>query len=552
MQNQDFTHNNLESGNIILVGMMGSGKTTVGKVLAKQLGKTFIDSDEEIQKRTGVTIPHIFDVEGEVGFRQRESAVIEDLVKLNNIVLATGGGAVIQPKNREVMREGGVVVYLKSSVYDLWQRTRHDHTRPLLRTENPRAKLQELFEQRDAMYCEVANVIIHTSKQSVHTLVSRLTKRLYPPQYNNQNSQMNNIHTLNVGLGDRSYPIHIGHDLVNHLELLLEYLPKKRVAIVTNTTVAPLYLERVKMQLEQHGITVQTIILPDGEQYKTAASLNHIYDELLRQRSERSTPLIALGGGVIGDMTGYAAATYLRGVPFIQIPTTLLAQVDSSVGGKTGINHPLGKNMIGAFYQPKVVLADTATLNTLADKELRAGIAEVIKYGLIRDVEFLTWLEQNMSKLLVRDTDALQYAIAHSCHHKAEVVGADELESGERATLNLGHTFGHAIENGMGYGAWLHGEAVAAGTIMAVDLSVRLGWLTAADCQRVRALFELAGLPTVSPKMGADKYLSLMGLDKKVVGGKIRFVLLHALGKAIITDDVPEDLLRLTLEACCE
>jgi 3-dehydroquinate synthase len=450
------------------------------------------------------------------------------------------------------MREGGVVVYLKSSVYDLWQRTRHDHTRPLLRTENPRAKLQELFEQRDAMYCDVANVIIHTSKQSVHTLVSRLTKRLYPPQHTNQESQMNNIHTLNVGLGDRSYPIHIGHDLLNHLELLLEYLPKKRVAIVTNTTVAPLYLERVKTQLEQHGITVQTIILPDGEQYKNADSLTQIYDELLRQRSERSTPLIALGGGVIGDMTGYAAATYLRGVPFIQIPTTLLAQVDSSVGGKTGINHPLGKNMIGAFYQPKVVLADTATLNTLADKELRAGIAEVIKYGLIRDVEFLTWLEHNMSKLLARDADALQYAIAHSCHHKAEVVGADELENGERATLNLGHTFGHAIENGMGYGAWLHGEAVAAGTIMAVDLSVRLGWLTAADLQRVRALFALAGLPTVSPKMGVDKYLSLMGLDKKVVGGKIRFVLLTALGKAIITDEVPENLLRLTLETCCE
>jgi 3-dehydroquinate synthase len=552
MENLDFAKSNFESGNIILVGMMGSGKTTVGKVLAKQLGKTFIDSDEEIQKRTGVTIPHIFDVEGEAGFRQRESAVIEDLVKLNNIVLATGGGAVINPKSREVMRQGGVVVYLKSSVYDLWQRTRHDHTRPLLKTENPRAKLQELFEQRDAMYCDVANVIIHTSKQSVHTLVSRLTKRLYPPQSNNSLQAMINTQTLNVGLGDRSYPIHIGHDLLTHLELLLEYIPKKRVAIVTNTTVAPLYLERVKSQLEQHGIMVQTIILPDGEQYKTTASLTQIYDELLRHRSERSTPLIALGGGVIGDMTGYAAATYLRGVPFIQIPTTLLAQVDSSVGGKTGINHPMGKNMIGAFYQPKVVLADTASLNTLADKELRAGIAEVIKYGLIRDVEFLDWLEQNMSRLLARDADALQYAIAHSCHHKAEVVGADELESGERATLNLGHTFGHAIENGMGYGVWLHGEAVAAGTIMAADLSVRLGWLTPFELQRVRELFELAGLPTISPKMGVDKYLALMGLDKKVVGGKIRFVLLKALGQAIITDDVPESLLRQTLEACSE
>ncbi len=275
---------------------------------------------------------------------------------------------------------------------------------------------------------------------------------------------------------------------------------------------------------------------------KTANRLNTIYDALLAARSERSTPLIALGGGVIGDITGYAAATYLRGVPFIQIPTTLLSQVDSSVGGKTGINHPLGKNMIGAFYQPRVVLADTTTLNTLPDKELRAGIAEVIKYGLIRDLPFLEWLEANIEKLLARDTAALQYAIARSCQNKAEVVGADERESGERALLNLGHTFGHAIENGMGYGVWLHGEAVAAGTIMATDLSQRLGWLSEQDVARVRKLFERAGLPVVAPRLGAEKYLQLMGLDKKVVDGKIRFVLLKSLGDAVMTGDVPQAL----------
>ena len=552
MQTAEVSKVNTDSGNIILVGMMGSGKTTVGKVLAKQLGKTFIDSDEEIQKRTGVTIPHIFDVEGEAGFRQRESSVIEDLTKLNNIVLATGGGAVIDPKNREAMRQGGVVVYLKSSVYDLWQRTRHDHTRPLLKTENPRAKLQELFEQRDALYSEVATLVVHTSKQSVHTLVARLKKRLSPSAPTHETEQMTIIQTLNVGLGERSYPIHIGRDLLNHPELLLDFIPTKRAVVVTNTTVAPLYLERVKTQLAQHGVQLQSIILPDGEQYKTATSLHQIYDELLEQRSERNTPLIALGGGVIGDMTGYAAATYLRGVPFIQIPTTLLAQVDSSVGGKTGINHPLGKNMIGAFYQPQVVIAYSSTLNTLPDQELRAGLAEVIKYGLIRDVEFLHWLDQNMARLLVRDADALQYAIARSCQHKADVVGADERESGERATLNLGHTFGHAIENGMGYGVWLHGEAVAAGTVMAADLSARLGWLSEADVKRVRNLFEKAGLPTQSPKLGVEKYLALMGLDKKVVGGKIRFVLLKSLGNAVITDAVPAELLRQTLVACSE
>jgi 3-dehydroquinate synthase len=290
------------------------------------------------------------------------------------------------------------------------------------------------------------------------------------------------------------------------------------------------------------------VILPDGEQYKNAETLNRIYDALLSNRCERSTPLIALGGGVIGDITGFAAATYLRGVPFIQIPTTLLAQVDSSVGGKTGINHPLGKNMIGAFYQPQVVLADVATLDTLPDRELRAGIAEVIKYGLIRDLPFLEWLEQNMEKLLARDAQALQYAIARSCRNKAEVVAADERESGERALLNLGHTFGHAIETGMGYGVWLHGEAVAAGTLMAVDLSCRLGWISASDVARIRSLFQRAGLPADAPALGAEKYLQLMGLDKKVVGGKMRFVLLKAIGRAVVSEAPPE-LLRQTVDA---
>ncbi|OGS92596.1 MAG: 3-dehydroquinate synthase [Gallionellales bacterium GWA2_59_43] len=358
------------------------------------------------------------------------------------------------------------------------------------------------------------------------------------------------MQTLTVGLGERSYPIHIGSGLLARSDLLLAHLPRKRAAIVTNTTVAPLYLEKLQQTLENIGVSSVSVILPDGEEYKTGETLNLIYDALLRNRCERSTPLVALGGGVIGDMTGYAAATYLRGVPFIQIPTTLLAQVDSSVGGKTGINHPLGKNMIGAFYQPQLVLADTDTLNTLPDKELAAGIAEVIKYGLIRDLPFLEWLEQNMDKLLARDTVALQYAIARSCRNKAEVVAADERESGERALLNLGHTFGHAIESGMGYGNWLHGEGVAAGTIMAADLSQRLGWIEEQDVARVRTLFERARLPVVAPDIGTNKYLELMGLDKKVEGGKIRFVLLKQIGQAVVYGDAPAELLQQTLEAC--
>ncbi len=536
------------SGNIILVGMMGSGKTTVGKLLAKQLGKTFIDSDEEIQRRTGVTIPHIFDVEGETGFRIREGCVIQELLKLDNIVLATGGGAILSANNRPMMKRNGVVVYLKSSVHDLWQRTRHDHNRPLLQTGNPRAKLQELHDLRDPLYMETADVIIHTGKQSVQILLERLQHKL--EDFNQMTGNEMAMQTLHVGLAERSYPIHIGSGLLNNVEILLPHIPHKRAVIVSNTTVAPLYLHGLSEKLGSNGVQVQSIILPDGEQYKNGDSLNIIYDALLSARSERSTPLIALGGGVIGDITGYAAATYLRGVPFIQIPTTLLSQVDSSVGGKTGINHPLGKNMIGAFYQPGVVLADTTTLNTLPDKELRAGIAEVIKYGLIRDLPFLEWLEANMEKLLARDTSALQYAIERSCRNKAEVVGADERESGERALLNLGHTFGHAIENGMGYGVWLHGEGVAAGTVMAADLSQRLEWLHSDDVLRVRRLFERAGLPVVGPKLGAEKYLQLMGLDKKVEDGKIRFILLKTLGNAVITSDVPQPLLEETLEAC--
>ena len=359
------------------------------------------------------------------------------------------------------------------------------------------------------------------------------------------------MQTLTVGLAERSYPIYIGSDLLGCAELLLPHLPNKKAAVVTNSTVAPLYLARLRATLQAHGVNMMPIILPDGEQHKNAETLGLIYDALLSHRCERNTPLIALGGGVIGDITGYAAATYLRGVPFIQIPTTLLAQVDSSVGGKTGINHPLGKNMIGAFYQPQVVLADITTLNTLSDQELRAGVAEVIKYGLIRDLPFFEWLEQNMEKLLARDANALQYATTRSCQNKAEVVAADERENGERALLNLGHTFGHAIETGMGYGTWLHGEAVAAGTIMAADLSCRLGWLSTEDTDRIHSLFQRAGLPVVAPALGMEKYLQLMELDKKVVGGKIRFVLLKSIGCAVINGSVQPELLRQTLMANC-
>ena len=355
------------------------------------------------------------------------------------------------------------------------------------------------------------------------------------------------MQTLKVDLADRSYPIHIGSKLLSNIDLIMPHLKRKNVAIVTNTTVAPLYLEKLQSSLQAAGVKVIPIILPDGEAYKNTETLNQIYDALLQNRCERSTTLIALGGGVIGDLTGYAAATYLRGVPFIQIPTTLLSQVDSSVGGKTGINHPLGKNMIGAFYQPQVVLADIDTLSTLPAREFSAGMAEVIKYGLIRDANFFDWIEVNIEVLMQLKEKELSYAIFRSCQNKAEVVARDEHENGERALLNLGHTFGHAIENAMGYGVWLHGEAVAVGTMMAADLSRRMDWLSKQDIVRIKKIFEAAQLPVIAPNLGVDKYLDLMSMDKKVADGKIRLILQQAIGKSVITSDYDVELLNETL-----
>jgi 3-dehydroquinate synthase len=353
--------------------------------------------------------------------------------------------------------------------------------------------------------------------------------------------------TLHVELGDRRYPIHIGPGLLGQPELLRPHIAGRQALVVSNTTVAPLYLEPVRAALD--GLRQEAVILPDGEQYKTLDTLNEVFTALLNHRFDRHCTMIALGGGVIGDMAGFAAACYQRGVPFIQIPTTLLAQVDSSVGGKTAVNHPLGKNMIGAFYQPLCVLADTDTLATLPDRELSAGLAEVIKYGLIRDLPFLEWLEANLEALLARDAAALSEAIERSCRNKAEIVAADERETGERALLNLGHTFGHAIETGVGYGEWLHGEAVAAGMVMAADLSARLGGLSQEQVARVRRLLARARLPLQPPpELTPGDFLRLMAVDKKVKDGRLRLILLRELGQGIIAEQVDPRFLQETLE----
>jgi 3-dehydroquinate synthase len=354
--------------------------------------------------------------------------------------------------------------------------------------------------------------------------------------------------TVRVELGTRSYPIHIGSGLLARADLVRPHLAQPRVAIVTNDVVGPLHLAPLRAALQDAGVRVLPITLPDGEAAKNWDSLQRILDLLLENRCERSTTVIALGGGVVGDLAGFAAAVFLRGVPFVQIPTTLLAQVDSSVGGKTGINHPLGKNLIGAFHQPRLVLADTGTLATLPPRELAAGLAEVIKYGLILDRDFFDWLEGNVERLNAGEEAALTHAIRRSCELKAQVVAADERESGARALLNLGHTFGHAIEAGLSYGTWLHGEAVAAGMVLAARLSCRMGMLTDGDVERIVRLLQRARLPVSAPDLGVETWLRLMGLDKKVEGGKLRLILLRAIGDAYFTADFPEQALRGVLQ----
>lgn len=354
--------------------------------------------------------------------------------------------------------------------------------------------------------------------------------------------------TVNVDLPGQNYPIYIGNGLLGNPKLLASVVAGRKLLIVTNDVVGPLYLERARAMLGPNS--TDTLILPDGEKYKSLETVSLIYDKLLKNRYDRSAMLIALGGGVIGDITGFAAATYQRGIGFIQIPTTLLAQVDSSVGGKTGVNHPLGKNMIGAFYQPKAVIADTSLLGTLPDRELKAGLAEVIKYGLLGDAEFFQWLDENSAALLGKDERVLAKAVKISCEHKAAIVAQDERESGVRALLNLGHTFGHAIETATGYTQWLHGEAVAVGMVMAADLSMRMGWIDAADAKKIKSLIEKFGMPVVPPAdITEERYLSLMSSDKKVSAGKIRFILLKAIGRAVIASDVDSSKLSSTLRA---
>jgi 3-dehydroquinate synthase len=550
-----------KNNNIFLVGLMGAGKTTIGRMLARRLGMRFADSDHEIEARTGASVPWIFEIEGEPSFRKREAEMIRELTAGSGLVLATGGGAVLNPDSRRLLAERGTVIYLRASVNSILARTAHDKNRPLLQTADPRKKLEDLTAQREPLYREIADIVIDTGRPNVQSMVQTILDQLAAVEARQRTGTRTNMNeqagskriSLSVDLGERSYPIEIGRGLLDDGALLMRHLGAGggKIAIVTNTTVAPLYLDKVAAPLREGGREVVTIVLPDGEEHKNWQSLNLVFDALLANKCDRKTTMVALGGGVIGDLTGYAAASYMRGVPFVQIPTTLLSQVDSSVGGKTGINHPLGKNMIGAFYQPRAVIADTATLDTLPARELSAGLAEVIKHGAILDLAFFDWIEANIGRLVARDPAALAYAIARSCEIKADVVKRDEREGGLRAVLNFGHTFGHAIENGLGYGEWLHGEAVGCGMVMAADLSHRLGLLDADSALRVRRLVKAAGLPVTAPDLGAERWIELMEVDKKNEGGAIKFILLKPLGSPSITG-APHNQLLATLDATVE
>ncbi len=540
---------------------MGSGKTTVGRALAKRLNKRFVDSDHEIEARTGVSIPTIFEIEGETSFRQREAEVIRELSQQQDIILATGGGAILNPQNRAHLQANGTVIYLRASIHSILQRTRHDKNRPLLRTADPRKKLEELEAQRDPLYREIADLIIETGRPNVQYLIGGILDKLtlhklnpftIPPQIAmsahtvTENAEYK---SLQVDLDQRAYPIQIGAGILQNDALLAASIKAQKLVIVSNDVVAPLYLEALQNRLRELGKQVSAIVLPDGEAHKNWDSLNRIFTALLEQQADRKTCLLALGGGVIGDMCGFAASAYMRGIPFVQIPTTLLAQVDSSVGGKTGINHPLGKNMIGAFYQPQAVLADLSSLGSLPDRELSAGLAEVIKHGAIIDAVFFDWIEKHIAALRERQAEALSHAVLRSCQIKADVVRQDEREGGLRAILNFGHTFGHAIEAGMGYGNWLHGEAVGCGMVMAAELSHKLGYLDFVSKTRIKNLVAAAGLPVRAPDLGWQRWLDLMAVDKKNEAGEIKFILLKPLGHALIRS-VPETALRETIDFC--
>ncbi len=529
---------------VVLVGLMGAGKTTVGRRLAARLGMPFRDADAEVERAAGITVAELFARYGEAEFRRGEQGVIRRLLSGPSIVLATGGGAFMDAATRATIRRQAVSVWLRCPLDVLERRVSGRHHRPLLREGRPRDVLSALMARRHPIYAE-ADLVVDCSENSVdHTTDQALDAvlRHVPPQ------------RVPVALSHDGYEVVIGSGLVARAgALLAPVLPQKRAVVVTDETVAALHLPALLAALAETGIDASPIVVPPGEASKSLSGYGRLAEAMLALGVERRTAVIAFGGGVVGDLAGFAAATVLRGLPLVQIPTTLLAQVDSSVGGKTGINTVAGKNLLGAFHQPVAVLADTDMLRTLPLRELRAGYAEIVKAGLIGDPALFGWCESNGSALLAGDPAVQAEAVRRACAFKAAVVGADEREQmpDGRALLNLGHTFGHALEAEMGYdGSLLHGEAVGIGLGLAFRLSVRLGLCPDADAERVelhlRRMGMKAGIGECGRKVAADALVAHMRRDKKMRDGRLAFVLVHGIGQAFTSTEVaPEAVLAL-------
>lgn len=535
---------------IILIGLMGAGKTTIGKKLAQHLAIPFIDSDHEIEKTAGCTIADIFEQYGEAEFRRVEHEVIRRLLKQSSIILATGGGAFMHDKTRALLKEKATTVWLHCNVDTLLERVSTHTHRPLLNSGNKREILSNLITLRYPIYAE-ADLTIPCHDNSIETTLSQILLTL---------EQAEKMRTLPIKLSNTQYNVMIGPNLLEQAgSLLTPILSQKKVFIISDETVAALYLQTLTNSLELSQIEYETILIPPGENTKSIKYYEQVTNALLEKNIERKTPVIALGGGVTGDLSGFAAASVLRGVPFIQIPTTLLSQVDSSVGGKTGINTPTGKNLLGAFYQPQIVIADTQTLNTLPPRELLAGYAEIVKAGLINEPDFFAWCEKNGTKILSKDHHYLDEAVERACAFKARVIKNDEFEqnSNGRNLLNLGHSLGHTLEAELGYdGRILHGEAVALGCCLIFKLCTRMGICPQEDTDRVLRHFKSVGLPTsikdISTELKALNLLKHLQHDKKIKNGKILFVLVNGIGKSFTSQDVNEnDLHKLLTDDGC-
>ena len=533
---------------IVLTGLMGAGKTSIGRRLAARLGMTFSDSDAEIERLTGYTVSELFELHGEPPFREGERRVIQRLLDGPPMVLAIGGGAFMDPLTRATIRAHATSVWLRCDLPTLLRRVSGRSHRPLLATGDPAEVLDRLMQLRYPIYAE-ADVIVDCADDSPEVTTDRVLSALEGAEPTRR---------LTVALGARSYEVVIGNDLLTHAGTWLRpVLPNACVVVVTDENVAPLHLPTLRTALAGAGIVVAgEIVVPAGEASKSLAQYGDVVEAMLEAGVERRTTVIALGGGVVGDLAGFAAATVLRGLPVVQIPTTLLAQVDASVGGKTGINTRRGKNLLGAFHQPIMVLADTGVLATLPPRELRAGYAEIVKIGLIGDAPFYCWCERHGVALVGGDAAVQAEAVARACAFKAAVVGNDEHETSPhdgRALLNLGHTFAHALEAELGYGTILHGEAVGIGLVLAFSLSARLGLCDAALPARIEAHLDAVGLPPsldrLNRRLSARRLWELFGRDKKVRDARPTFILARGIGAAFTASDVPQPVVLETLHA---